>query len=111
MAAIALGPRPSTTYRGHFTIEFERLEFAPCDSDSTWWVDHESSYRAGQAFRSSSPEEQERLQSTGSARVFVKWRARRSAFGSHGHFGMWPYKITVSEILELRPESSEDCQS
>lgn len=93
-------------YRGRYETGFEISWFHPCDAprgDDTWWITlTDDALRQRDSLA-------KRLPAGSAGTVFVRWRGTTSMKMRAGHMGRGTRYMLVHEVLDLRPESPEDC--
>jgi hypothetical protein len=85
---------------GHFTWGWELNDLSPCDIAETWWVEGPESFFV----------EYGRVASSGEITVFVRVRGEKSERGAWGHLGASDRRFRVTELIEMRPASDQDCE-
>jgi putative lipoprotein len=93
----------SDVQRGHFSYGFETVSFQPCNSDEQWWVTG-----VGDATQALIDQYEEVAQAEYEA-VYVELQGEVSAAGAYGHLGAYQREFAVSEVVEVRAASDEDC--
>lgn len=87
-------PEPQQ-YAGYYTAAWEKQAFQPCGQREEWWTwntHHITRTPAGAP-----------------GRYFVVLKGEVSARGQYGHLGMYPRQILVTEVLEVRPATGDEC--
>jgi hypothetical protein len=93
----------SDAQRGHFSYGFETVSFQPCNSDEQWWVTGDAG--AMQAL----VDQYEEVAQAQYEAVYVELQGDVSAAGAYGHLGAYQREFAVSEVVEVRGASDEDC--
>jgi len=98
---------PTAVYEGKLVTGFETSSFSACGTNERWWL--EGNDRPIANFLASRSE----LYSTTAlddASLFVRVRGTPSATGNFGHGGSYPRRLTVDEVLDVRPYADGDCR-
>ena len=85
---------------GLLTFGFEASSFLPCGHQEAWWVmgreDLTQRYAA--------------LELPPGRSAYARLRGERSDRGHYGHLDAYRYELEVTEVVELRPAQTADCQ-
>jgi hypothetical protein len=105
LAALSGCAGRSELRRGHIVLGFETSSFQPCGDAERWWLsgDMDVMHSITLADRALDPSSQ--------ARLYAELRGVLSREGSFGHLGGYPREFHVTEVVEARPESAQDCAS
>ena len=84
---------------GHYASGFEVSALVPCGSSERWWTTGipDAEYRAIAG-------------NMDYVDVYVRVRGIQSGPGSYGHMGAYERQFRVTEILELRAATADDCR-
>jgi len=95
-----LGCRESSTYRGHYTYGFEVSSFTPCGTSARWWATGNTrSLHGVKPGRGRGPAET----------VYAEIRGIHRWPGLYGHLNRYFHKLTVKEVVVVRPKQPTDC--
>ena len=96
------------TFEGYYVAQFEVSSFVPCGCSE------ESGYGAGYWLQAKDRDfwnAYDRLlivddPFTPGPKVYVRFQGSISEYGSFGHLGLYPREVTVSQLLDMSPNST-----
>ena len=98
-------PLPGKIYAGLYVLAEHESSLTPCNTTDRWDV------------KGFAPELDEFLQAHpevrgghGVAQVFVRLRGELSDQGHYGHIGVYSRQLTITEVIEVRAPTINDCQ-
>jgi len=98
-----------STYEGQFIYGFEQSNFYPCGSDEVWWViDGEEYTRLTNEVAALAIDDTTTSDSCQGA--FVVLRGIKSKKGSYGHMGVFDREFQLTEVIDVRCGTSDDCE-
>jgi hypothetical protein len=104
MAGCALvDPTEDAVPEGIVSIGFEVSAFRSCGSSEDWWLVGSS------ALYSELAERYAGIVSSEYEPVYARLRGVQPKPGEYGHLGAYPREFHVTEIVEMRAPSEDDC--
>jgi len=98
---------PELSFRGVYTLGFERSEFVPCrGAKDRWWVTGAPTPVQGRPDLFAPYRKPGVLGFT----VYVEWRGKASAKGRYGHMGAYSREMNVTQVRAVSGVVPADCR-
>jgi hypothetical protein len=108
IVAISCTDQSSSVYRGQLHYGFEKSSFTPCGSSEEWWVEGEVKDIGEFVDNEPSLLQSGEIHKYGT--LYVELRGDISPEGHYGHLHKYKRLFVVSEVVEVRLQSSADCK-